>query len=184
MTLLDEEITETTFIAKRKRLPSLWVNIAVLILLAWVIVVAREAANYFFVKNEPPAEMEQHIVLEDLESEVPLAESEPVQMPTVETPAVVEIPAPVVKPAPVKKTVRKKSVKKAIPEYAQPDPYTSGGAQDLDGQQQRTEYRKGNVIRVPSKTEATAAPVQPADERDEFIPFESNPPAGNSPSGL
>lgn len=206
MAPLDEEITETTFVAKRRHLPSLWVNIAALILLAWVIVVAREAANYFFVKNEPPAEIEQHIVLEDLESEVPLAESEPVQMPTVETPAptvveapaiveapaVVETPAPVVKPAeaaalrpaPVKKTVRKKPVKKVIPEYAQPDPYTSGGAQDLDNPQQRSEYRKGNVIRVPAKTEAAAAPVQPADERDEFIPFESHSPAGNSPSGL
>lgn len=185
MTRLDEEITETTFVAKRRLLPSFWVNIAVLILLAWVIVAAREAANYFFGAKEAPAEVEHHIVLEDLESEVPLAESEAVPMPTLETPTVVEAPVveekpaplPVAKPAPA---VKKRPAKKTVPEYAQPDPYTSGGNEDLDSDEKRSEYQKGNVIRVPAQTEVKAASPVPADERDEFIPFEEEAPASKS----
>lgn len=195
MTLLDEEITETTFVAKRRRLPSFWVNIAALILLAWVIVAAREAANYFFGAKVAPAEVEHHIVLEDLESEVPLAESEAVPMPTLETPAPVETPTvveapvveekpappPVAKPAPVvKPVVKKRPAKKTVPEYAQPDPYTSGGNEDLDSDEKRSEYQKGNVIRVPAQTEVKAAFPVPPDERDEFIPFEEEAPASKS----
>lgn len=169
---MQEEITETTFVETKKRRTSVfWINLLALAVLAGVVFAAREISLRFYEGGSVPPD--RQIVLEDLENETPLAESEVVKIPSVgET-----IPAKrvaVLKTTPLKTLVRKPPLqKKIIPEYALPDPYTSGGPEDLDGPANREEYRGSNVIRIAPQTEASATAPAPEEEPEAFIPFET-----------
>ncbi len=136
---------------------------------------------------------ENNIVMEDLDNEQPIAESAPVVMPaeTKEAPK----PKPVAKKkTAVKKPISKKKVAKkqrsTIPDsrlpadslarstksiYAKPDPYTDGGANDLDRLENRKKYNLPVATKQIKKVKTeTAAPSVPLDERDQFIPFEKD----------
>lgn len=168
----DDEITEATVIVKqKKRRPSFWINLATLTLLAAIILFAQKMSQQWIHPSLPEEEMEKEIVLEDLETEKPLIESE-----SVEVPSVVVEPETLPKPAPKKAVV--KPVKKISP-YTK-DPYTDGGTLDLDRRENwdkffpnrpKEGFAKKRVPVEVEKQEATATPLLPT-ERDQFIPFE------------
>ena len=177
-----EEKTEITLInPKPTKTPSLWMNMLTLTLLFGLIVGAQQLSEKWLSKTPPPEAEENQIVLEDHESEQPLAESATVTMPTTqetepvaepkktvsETPKVTAKPVATEKPRKVKKVVRMELTPPRT------DPYTDGGPLDLD----RPENRQGEikVIRVPQGSdtmEATATPTLPLPERDQIMPFE------------
>lgn len=166
---MKEEVTEKTVIAKPKRGPSFWYNTIALVAVFGVIFAAhRVVTRWIFPSQEEPL---SDIVLEDLENQKPLAESQPVTVIEVkETPP----PPPIVeekKVAPKPKVVRKKKVAKKkqqpwVSPYAN-DPYTDGGPGDIDRPENKPTYFPEGA------KEATAEPLK-LRERDEFIPFEKD----------
>lgn len=150
----NEEITEVTLVERpRKRRFAIWRNIFAL----GFILLFIQSALYFkkqsMQKIPLPEEIEKHIVMEDIETDKPLVESNTVAIPAVE--AKVEA-----------KPVEVKVVAKPLVQ-AEPDPYTDGGTQDLDHSAYREEYKKGNVLRIPAqKKSSSSSPT-------EFIPYEN-----------
>lgn len=179
----EEDITESTVIQKQKRRrPSFWANVGTLLVLVAAILAAQKVSRKWITPDLPEEEIEAGIVLEDLETEKPLAESEAMAVPSVpepetETPAAAPTPAPAVTPPPPAKKIAR-PVKKISP-YAY-DPYTNSGPRDLDRPENWEIYfpdrPKSGVVKTrvpaePLRREATAAPLLPT-ERDRFIPFE------------
>lgn len=163
---MEDEITEVTLIEGQKRhSPSFWANWVTLALLVAIVLGAQKWVERWSDQSLPAEAMDKEIVLEDLETEEPLVESESVPVPS------------------VKEKQRTEDRKlKAESVYTKPDPYTSGGTQDLDRPENWPIFFPGRpkegVIKekVPAKKsskEATATPLLP-NERDQFIPFESD----------
>jgi len=163
--------------------PSLLGNMFILLALFGLIWGGGTAAKKWSAKPKlaavpKEAESERHIVMEDLESEQPMAESAPVIMPIQKTED--RIPR-TEDQKPVKKK-RVKVAKKVKPKkekissvYAQPDPYTDGGPQELDRQENRDKYGLPTATKTTQKVKTvTATPPLPMDERDQFIPFEKD----------
>lgn len=179
---MQEEITETTVLNERpKKGASFWANFVVLSALVAMILWAQQWAVQKAPQPVPAVEEEidKHIVLEDLETQKPLAEPEQVVGPKAEERTEnreqktenrelkTESRKPRVENRKQRTENRKrKTVKKAkAPVVMETDPYTDGGVLDLD----RLENRK---IDLPKK-EATATPPLPQEkERGQFIPFE------------
>lgn len=171
--------------------PSLLANIAVMFLLFSVVWGGQRMVKKWQAAPAPATEttteikeveeVESHIVMEDLENEQAIAEAAPIVMPVVETPKPVAKKKVAVKKHVTKKKVAKKS-RSTIHElrstksiYAQPDPYTDGGPNDLDRLENRPKYGLPAVTKLTKKVETiTAAPSVPLDERDQFIPFEKD----------
>lgn len=196
---MHDDVTEITLInPKPKKSPSLWMNMATLILLFCLVVGAKYISDRWWSKSPAEEPSENHIVLEDLENETPIAESPAVVMPAepaspepvpIEAPPAVEQPV-VERPKPAspepalsKPTLSVPAEKMALKVRAEvrvpaTDPYTDGGPLDLDRRENQT--GPGILIqKVPlagTKTApAVAAPSSPTmDERDQVIPFESN----------
>jgi len=162
--MAEEKITDTKKVKNGgKTSPSFWFNILVLVVLFGLIVGAQHMAKQWAENAPPPIEdMDRQIVLEDLESDAPLAESEMIQVDQ-------EI-EDILESEPKKKAVF--AIKK--------NPYTDGGALDLDNPKNRELYFPGSPkeslirIREPREVrlEATASSLF-SNTRDQFIPFES-----------
>ncbi|MDO8494303.1 MAG: hypothetical protein Q7S68_03095 [Deltaproteobacteria bacterium] len=163
-----------------KKPPSIWLNIFVLVGLCAAIIVSKEYSKRVLSGTLPAEEFENQIVLENLDEEAPLAESEPLQVPTVEKTAEKQTPPVEKKPA-----VKKPAVEQAKPAtptqattVAQKDPYTDGGTRDLDRLENRPNYFPNEKLEVSvtrtQKSLATATKVLPTSTtlRDRFIPFE------------
>src|SRR3989338_10311533 len=89
---MQDELTEITLInPKPVRPPSLWMNMATLIVLFCLVVGVKYLSNSWLSKAPPEEHPENQIVLEDLENEKPVADSAPIAIPATE-----EAPAPVV----------------------------------------------------------------------------------------
>lgn len=163
---------------KKSRGPSLWINAIVLVLLFAVILISRETSKRLTQKPLfTPEDLETQIVMEDLENQTPMIESEPVNPPVIE-PQAVEAPKP---PAP--KVAVKPVKKKSRPSYNQ---FTDNGPEDLDRKENWDKYfpedhRAQVIIResisgtVPEAKEKKTLEAKPTGlkERDQFIPFDT-----------
>ena len=120
-------------------------------------------------ENEPLNE--QQIVLEDLQNQVPLEESETVHMPE---PAKAVPEKPIAGEAGLKKIALPKPPtpappkKMAVVHYAKPDPYTNGGPMDLDRRYTDEPIDQENATTLYRTSDT------PPDARDYFIPFEDS----------
>lgn len=183
-----EEITETTLVEKRPSPPpSFWMNFIALAILFGMIVTAHQLSLRYENTQLPPESPETQIIMEDLESEKPIAESNAVTIPSTDGPeAKPTEPAPRIAPKPIvqpvslpktQKRIVKKKPKTAPKPYTEPDPFTSGGSEDLDNKLSQMEYRKGNIVRIPTvkKNREAAAdkPLPETDAEEKFIPFET-----------
>ena len=173
---MTEEMTEITIVNPRQaRPPSMWMNLFSLIVLFGVILGMRYLSTRWTVQTPPPESQENQIVLEDLENEKPIVESAAIEMPQ-------ENRTTDQKPKNRKQKLRIAKQKphgtqhaaRSTSPYTQPDPYTNGSPQDLDLPENQP--TKGGLQKVrTTQSQATATkPASHLDERDLFIPFESD----------
>ena len=177
--------------SEKTKSPSVWINIAAIFILITVILFSLNYVKKWTKTDvKQPQEPEIGIVMEDLESETPLAESEPFVAPEVGVQPTEEASLPK-KEDPQKQTGEKEAEKKtvAIEKPVNPyanDPYTNGGELDLDRPENFAKFfpneKRGKTFIKQKIPLGTPSPINQGDllaqptslkERDLFIPFQS-----------
>lgn len=181
MTETEKEVQPITLINPKPKAKnhSLLTNVIILALLVTTIWFGQKTSRDWKLQPVAPVATEEtanHIVLEDLDNEQPMAESAPIAMPAEKKVEVTKAKKTLAKKkSKNKKKIAKKSApSKSVSVNAQSDAYTNGGTDDLDRIENRKKYQLPTTAKIEKVRTVKATPPVPLDERDQFIPFESD----------